>query len=196
MGRIVLALALACVPNLAAADGRLLDDNTFAVTPGGRFVLDTGLFVGMPAALPTGMSTGVALGLTRNCGCHFAYGLRASWSTVTEASMAWSVSQSDYRVRAVGDVHHDAGRGRLALRLGVGTTVVHEIRTEPQSARTPNPIETHAVEALPAADLEAVVALHVTGTWLAVVSAGPSVDYYSGALRGGWTAELGVGWQP
>ena len=189
-------LALLVMPRVAAAEGRLLDDDTFAVRSTGDLAVDAGLLVGMPAALPTGMSTGIAAGVTRGCGCHLTYGLRAAWSTVTESSASWTVSQSDYRLRAVGAVRHTAGRGTLALRLGAGTTIVHELRVQSDSMRLPMAHTTRAIQALPAADLDIVFALHVTGPWLALVSAGPTVDYFDGALRGGFTAQLGIGWQP
>ncbi len=191
-----IALALLLVPRFAGADSRLIDDSTFAVRHGGDLTFDGNLLLGMPAALPAGMTTGFSLGLTRNCGCHFSYGVRASWSTETESSLVWTVSQSDYRLRAVGAVRHDAGRGTIALRLGIGTTIVHEDRIDTSSMRLSHQIETRAVEALPAADLQAVVGLHITGPWLATIAAGPSVDVLDGALKGGFVAEMGVAWQP
>lgn len=189
-------LALVLVPCAAAADERLLDDHTFDTHSQGDLAIDAGLRIGMPAGLPTGMATGVALGVTRGCGCHLAYGLRASWSATTESSQAWIVSQADYRLRAIGALRATAGRGTFALRLGIGPTFVREHRVRTFSVESAMPIETHALAALPAADLEAVVALHVAGPWLGVISAGPSVDVRDGGLHGGWTAELGVAWQP
>jgi hypothetical protein len=191
-----LGLLFAIVPRFAAADGRLLDDSTFALRSHRDLAIDADLLVGMPAALPTGIASGVAAGITRGCGCHFAYGVRASYSTITESSLAWEVSQSDYRLRAIGAVRASAGRGTFALRLGIGTTFVHEVRIRSESMRANATMETRALSALPAADLEAVVALHVTGPWLAVVSAGPSLDLHDGGAHGSWIAELGVAWQP
>ncbi|MDB4955512.1 MAG: hypothetical protein JWO36_3081 [Myxococcales bacterium] len=192
----VLASLLWLVPQFASADnGRLLSDDTFAVQKGGDLVLDAGLFAGFPSALATGMSTGVGAGITRMCGCHFAYGARASWSTVTESNDAWIISQGDLRLRAIGAVRHTAGRGTLSLRLGVGATVVHETRDHVQGMFGNN-TQTSVFSTLPAADLDAVIGLHVAGPWLLVVSGGPSVDYFSGGLRGGWSAQLGVAWQP
>ena len=189
-------LLVALVPRFAAAEPRLLGDDTFATHSEGDLALDGGLLVGMPAALPSGISSGFGLGVTRGCGCHFAYGVRAGWSTVTESSLTWTVSQSDYRLRAIGAVRHSAGRGTLELRLGIGTTIVHEVRVETQSMRLPDPKSSRAIAALPAADLDAVIALHVTGPWLAMVSAGPTFDVLDGHLHAGFTAQLGVAWQP
>jgi hypothetical protein len=195
---VVVAIAW-LVPGRAFADGRLLDDDTFAVRSTGDLAIDGGLVVGFPAALTTGMSTGVGAGITRGCTCWFAYGARASWSTTSESSMAWTVTHQDLRLRATGAIRHAAGRGTFALRLGLGATVVHELRVRTQGMRaglTGNDLETRAVDTLPAADLEGVISLHVTGPWLMVVSGGPSVDVFDGSLHAGWTAQLGVAWQP
>ncbi|HEY1556724.1 MAG TPA: hypothetical protein VGF94_17935 [Kofleriaceae bacterium] len=191
-------LALVGVPASARADeGRLLGDDTFAVHSDGPYLVDGGLFVGMPAALPAGMTTGFGAGITRECGCVLSYGLRASWSEENETDDSWSVTHQDIRLRAVGALHHTFGRGTLALRLGAGTTIVHETRDRQQAMRMMmGDAETHAVAALPAADLEAVVALHVAGPWLLVASAGPSIDVLDSNVRGGWVAQLGVGWEP
>jgi hypothetical protein len=45
-------------------------------------------------------------------------------------------------------------------------------------------------------DFDAVVALHVAGPWLFMMSGGPSVDVLDRKLHGGWSAQLGVAWQP
>ena len=191
--------ALVIVPARARADeGRLLGDDTFALQSHGQLVLDGGLLVAMPAALPAGMSTGLGAGITRECSCWWAYGARLSWSQISESSVPWTATHMDFRLRATAAVRHRFGRGSLALRLGAGTTVVYEHRTRNGSTRLPpmSGFSSRAVAALPAADLEGVVALHVTGPWLFVVSAGPSVDYFDSKLRGGFTAMLGIGWQP
>jgi len=194
---IACALALVAPASARADEGRLLGDDTFAVHSDGPYLVDGGLFVGMPAALPTGMSTGFGAGVTRECGCILSYGVRASWSEVTESDSNWVVTHQDIRLRAVGAVRHSFGRGTFALRLGAGTTVVHETRDRQQAQRImTSDAETHAVAAVPAADLEAVVSLHVAGPWLMIASGGPSVDVLDGNVRGGWVAQIGVGWQP
>ena len=182
-----------------AEPGRLLDDDTFAVTHGGPYLVDAGLLVGEPAALPAGITTGIGAGLMRECGCLLSYGARASWSTESVSTTAWTVTHWDMRLRAVGMIRHDAGRGLLALRLGAGATIVHEHRLRNQGMRaglTGSDLETSATDTLPAVDLEAVVGVRVTGPWLALISAGPSFDVLGGSLRGGWIAQIGVGWQP
>jgi hypothetical protein len=189
-------LPLVFLPALAHADpGRLLSDDTFTVPPAGTWLVDAGVITGLPAALPAGMSTGLGAGITRTCGCLFSYGARISWSTVDETSESWLVTQQDLRLRLTGAIRHDAGRGSIALRLGAGGTLVREIRDRQQSSRLGDPIETHALRMLPAAELEAVVSLHIAGSWAVVISGGPSIDY-DGGFRGGWISELGVGWQP
>jgi hypothetical protein len=192
-----IVLAFAATP-ARADEGRLLGDDTFAVGPHGTLLLDGGLFAGTPAALPAGISTGVIAGVTRECGCRFSYGARASWSRETASSMTWVVAQQDVRLRAIGAVRHAFGRGTLALRLGAGTNVVYERRDRQQASRLPggDAFASRSLAALPAADLAGVVELHVTGPWLLVASGGPTADVLDGNLRGGWVAQLGIGWQP
>jgi len=104
---------------------------------------------------------------------------------------AW---QSEFRGRRA-----SAGRGTIGLRIGVGGTLVHESRVRNQGMRAGlmgSELETSAFRLLPAADLDAVVALHVAGPWLLMTSGGPSVDLLDGKLHGGWSAQLGVAWQP
>ncbi|MBV8756567.1 MAG: hypothetical protein JO257_04815 [Deltaproteobacteria bacterium] len=179
-----------------ADPGRLLGDDTFAVHDGGPYILDAGLFAAQPAALPSGISTGLGAGVTRQCGCGLSYGLRASWSTESESSQTWVVTQWDMRLRGLVQLRHTAGRGILALRLGGGPTVVHEHRVRTQSERSGMTIESSSTALLPAADLEALVGLHVAGPWIAMIAVGPTVEVLDGNVRGGWIAQLTVGWQP
>ncbi len=192
MSKGVLVVIVILAPALAHADGRLLDNDAFAPTSKGSLILDGGVLVGEPAALPTGMSTGVSLGISRLCGCHFEYGARFGWSSATENSQFWTVTHDDFRLRAIGAIHHQAGRGTVALRLAIGATVVHEVRMRNQDMG----LDSRAFDTLPAADLEAVFAVHVTGPWLAIVSAGPSFDNFQGSLVTGCMSQLGIGWQP
>ena len=160
-------------------------------------VLDGDLVVAPPAALPTGLSMGVGLGFLR--GCTLAWGVRASWSTATEYTLAWQVDHDDVRIRAVGALQKAIGRGTLALRLGVGATLVHETRTRTQGARaglTGNDLQITAWAGLPAADLEGVVMLHLSRSWSLIASVGPSLHLLTSGPRAGWTSSLGVAWQP
>jgi len=188
--------ALLASATASADDHVQVDDDTFAVDSKGGLAVDTGLLVASPAALPSGMSTGLVAGITRSCGCHFAYGVRASWSTITESSLVWTVDQTDFRLRATGSIRHDAGRGSIALRLGLGPTFVHEVRTRNQSMEAGTDLTTRAWGTVPAGDLDAMFSLHVAGPWLAVASGGPSLDHFGGAFVLGWSASLGVAWQP
>jgi hypothetical protein len=192
---ILLSLALSGV---AAADGPRLADDQWPVRSTGRLALDAGLVMGPSMTLQTGMSTGVAAGLTYERR-HVALGVRASWSTATESSLVWTVTHDDYRLRAVAIVQQPAGRGIFGLRLGLGPSFVREDRVRNQAMRAglsgPD-AETTALVALPAADLEGVVSVHVAGPWLFVLAGGPSVILTGGVLQGGWTAQLGAGWQP
>ena len=195
--RLYAAAAVLLAAGVAQAEpDRLLGDDTFAVRDGGHYIFDAGLFAAQPAGLPSGISTGLGAGVTRQCGCGLSYGARASWSTEDASSLVWNVSQWDLRLRALVQVRHTAGRGVLALRLGGGPTIVHEHRVRISSAEDNMLIESSATAMLPAIDLEALVGLHVAGPWLAMVSAGPTVELLDGNLRGGWIAQIGVGWQP
>jgi hypothetical protein len=198
MWRLVLLALCAGLPSVALADdGMLLGDDTWRYHSSGALALDGGLVVGFPAALPTGMSTGVGLGITS--GKTLTWGARATWVTATESSLPWTVTQSDLQLRVTGGVQARPGRGIIGLRLGLGGTLVHETRVRNQGMRAGlmgSDLESSAFEMLPAADLDAVVALHIAGPWLLVTSGGPSVDYIDGKLHCGWTAELGVAWQP
>jgi hypothetical protein len=191
-------LLLTALSGAAVADepARLADDQ-WAFRPGGRLAVDGGLVMGPSITLQTGMATGVGAGLTY--GRRLALGVRASWASATESSLVWTVTHDDYRLRAVAVAQQPVGRGVFALRLGLGATVVHEDRTRVQGVRAGlmgAALENSATAALPAGDLEAVVSVHVVGPWLLAVSGGPSAIISDGAVRGGWTAQLGVGWQP
>ena len=195
----LLAVACALAPAIAHADGRLISDDTFAVHEPGELRVDASIAVALPSALPSGMTTGFTAGIERACGCHLAYGLRAGWGSVTESSEIFTVSHDEFKLRAFGAVRHRVGRGTLELRLGAGPTVVHEDRTRNNgglAGAMGSVLETTALAALPAAELEGVVALQIVGSFSLVVSAGPSADVFDGHLRGGWTAGVGVGWTP
>jgi hypothetical protein len=192
------ALHASAVGGVSRADTTaLLTDDTWRYHSDGDVAVDGGLVVGFPAALTTGLARGVGAGVT--VGRWLAWGARASWLTATESSLPWTVTHSDLRLRLTGALQKSAGRGTIGLRLGLGGTLVHESRVRNQGMRaglTGSELENGAYMMLPAADLEAVVALHVAGPWLLVTSGGPSLDVLDGRLHGGWTAQLGVAWQP
>ena len=195
-----LAFLACCVglPHTSRADGSAqLADDTWRYRSAGDLAIDGGLVFGFPAALPTGLSMGAGAGVTM--GQTLAWGARASWSTATESSLPWTVTHSDLRLRVTGAVQKAAGRGTLGLRLGLGGTLVHESRVRNQGMRaglSGSELETSTFAMLPAADLDAVVALHVAGPWLLLMSGGPSVDVLDRRLHAGWGAQLGVAWQP
>jgi hypothetical protein len=194
---LVCAFALLVAGGRARAEGSRLPDDSWPVRSTGPLAIDGGLVVGAPAALPTGLSTGVGAGVLY--GRTLAFGARASWTGATESSTVWTVSHTDLRLRATGALQHAVGRGTLGLRLGLGATVVHESRDRNQGMRamlTGSDLMTTAWAALPAADLEAVVTVHIAGPWLLAVAGGPSLAISDGGAHAGWTAGLGVGWQP
>jgi hypothetical protein len=172
--------------------------DTFAVREGGALLVDGGLVLGFPTALPTGLSRGIGGGVTFG-ECPLRWGARAAWVTATEHGPAWEVTHSDLRLRVTGSAQHDAGRGTIAIRAGLGGTLVHETRLRNQGMRaglTGDELETSTFAMLPAADLEAVVAVKVIGPWAMIMSGGPSVALLDGTLRASWTAQLGIAWQP
>jgi hypothetical protein len=173
-----------------------LPSDSWAYTAAGDLAIDAGLVVGFPAALPTGLSKGIGAGATWGRG--LAVGARASWATATESTMTWEVTHSDLRLRATGALQHVAGRGTFGLRLALGGTLVHESRLRNQGKRaglTGSELETSTFALLPAADVEAVIALHVFGPWAMALSGGPSFAVVDGAAHTSWTAQLGVAWQ-
>ena len=190
--------ALALTASAARADdGRRPIDEEWPVSSTGTLAVDGGLVLALPARLQTGLSSGIGAGVTR--GRRFAWGVRGSWSSATESSLVWTVSHDDFRLRAVAALQQPAGRGVFALRLGLGPTFVYEHRTRAQGARaglTGPDLETSALAVFPAVDLEGVVTLHLLGRWSLIISGGPTALIADGVLRGGWTAQLGAGWQP
>jgi hypothetical protein len=193
----VVGASLVAVSAARADDGRRPVDDDWPVQSTGPLAVDAGLVLALPATWQTGLSSGVGVGVTR--GRRLAWGIRGAWSSATESSVLWTVSHDDFRLRAVAALQQPAGRGVFALRLGLGPTFVYEHRTRNQGARaglTGSDLETSALATFPGADLEAVVTLHVVGRWSIVLSGGPTVIIADGALSGGWTAQLGAGWQP
>jgi hypothetical protein len=189
----VLALG---VSSPVAADPLLSEDTWKYERPWCPLLVDGGLSVGIPAALPTGLARGLGLGFSR--GQRFAWGVRGSWMAATESAPAWRVSHDEFRVRAIGAIRHDVGRGTFGLRVGLGGTLVREHRVRHQGMRAGlegDDLETTAVALLPMATIEGVLALHVRGRWSLVMSGGPTIVYDDDA-RGGFAAEIGVAWQP
>jgi hypothetical protein len=197
MGRAIVGLAGLLVARVAAAEPSLAS-GSYEYRKGGPLLVDAGLQVGFPTALPTGLSKGVGAGITFGA-CPLRWGARAAWVTATESTQVFEVTHSDLRLRLTGSLQHDVGRGSFGVRLGLGGTLVHETRTRSQGERagaTGDMLETSALRMVPAADLEAVVTLHVIGSWLLVMSGGPSGAWVTGDVHGSWTAALGIGWQP
>jgi hypothetical protein len=190
MRRIAFALLLLGLdPARARGDGPPLLTDVARAPSGGPLTIDGGLFLALPTTLGPSLSTGFGVGVLR--GGTFAWGARASWSTATESSILWTVTQWDLRLRLDGAVQRRIGRARVGLQLGVGPTIVHETRD-----RNSSTIEATDSAFLPAGELEAFLALHVFGPWLCVLRGGPSAVIDGGALHGGWVSLIGVGWQP
>jgi hypothetical protein len=198
----VKSLSVAGFAVVALASAVATADDTIVLAPRaepGPYRLDAGLYAGMPAGLPSGLEPGFGAGVTRECGCMFAYGARFSIAGITESSDAYTASDIDLRLRATGSLRHAIGRGELSLRLGAGVNVVYEDRVRNGGDRaglTGDALQTRALAALPAADLEGVVTMHLIGPWLVAISAGPTADILNGALHGGFVAGLAIGWQP
>jgi hypothetical protein len=108
------------------------------------------------------------------------------------------VTHAEFQARVTGGLEHVAGRGRIGVRLGAGASLVRESRLRAQGMRaglTGDELETSAYALQPAADLEAVLALAVSGPWQLVLAGGPSVVLVDGEPRAAWIARLGVGWR-
>lgn len=198
MPRLLPVLAALLVAHPAAAEGPTAATDSFAIRTGGPLTVDGGLVLGFPTALPTGLSRGIGGGVTFGA-CPLRWGARAAWVTATESTRAWEVTHSDLRLRVTGSAQHDVGRGSFGLRLGAGGTLVHESRLRAQGMRaglTGSELETSTFAMVPAADLEAVIGVHVVGPWTLVMTGGPSVALVDGDAHASWTAEIGVAWQP
>ena len=196
MRRFVCILALLVTFRQSLAEPAAVTGDAFPYNPASDVVIDGGFAVGFPTALATGLSRGVAVGASY--GRTAAVGVRAAWLTATESSLAWTVTQSDLRLRATGALQHTAGRGTLGLRLGVGGTLVHESRLRNQGERAGlmgSDLHTAALALVPAADLEATVGVHVAGGWSVALSGGPSLALIDGDAHASWIAQVGIGWQ-
>jgi hypothetical protein len=190
MRRLALGLLLVgLAPAKARGDEPPLVADVFRVRSTGDLTVDGGLVLALPTALGPGLSSGFGLGVTR--GRLLALEARASWSTATESSIPWTVTQSELRLRVGGVIQHPLGRARVGLRLGLGPTIVHETRQ-----RNGSTLQTSAFATLPAGELEAFVAIHLFGPWLVTLSGGPSAALDEPGLRGGWVSLIGAGWQP
>jgi hypothetical protein len=179
----------------AGADG-LTDDDLWRYRSA-ALAIDAGVVAAPPAALEAGLSRGFAAGVT--VGQRLFWGARASWATASETAIGWDVTHQDIKLRLIGGMQWTAGRGAFGLRLGLGGTLVHEARERIHGdiAGSNGMLgATSANALLPAADLDGVVSLHVTRSWMMMIAAGPSVTRVDHALRTGWNSYLGVAWQP
>jgi hypothetical protein len=176
----------------AFADPRVASDS-FPVRSDGPVVVDAGLAVGFPAALPTGLARGAGAGATVGDG-PVRWGARVAWLTATESTLAWKATHQDVQLRVVAGLAHMAGRGTIGLQLGAGGTFVHERRRHPQAGRTDDAPAMTAFALLPAADLEGTVGLAIYGAWRLAIAGGPSVALVDGDPRWSWVARVGLGW--
>ena len=188
-GLVIAVLLAGFIPTTARADEPVVTASGLRYQSGGPLTVDGGLLLALPTALGPGLSTGFGLGVT--WGRVFAIEARTSWSTATESSIPWTVTQSDLRLRVGGVLQRTLGRARVGLRLGIGPTIVHETRL-----RNGSTLQTSAFATLPAGELEAVVAVHLFGPWLVTLSGGPSAAFDDPGFRGGWVSLIGAGWQP
>jgi hypothetical protein len=177
----------------AVADPRIASD-TFPVRSEGTLLVDGGLALGFPAALPTGLARGVGAGISVGAG-PLRWGVRAAWLTATESTLAWKVTHQDVQLRALVGLAHVAGRGTIGIRIGAGGTLVHESRSHPQAGRVDDVPEMTALALLPAADLEGTVGLAIYGAWQLSIAGGPSLALVDGDPRWSWGARIGIGWQ-
>ena len=181
-----------------ADDARRPVDDDWPVQSTGPLAVDAGLVLALPATWQTGLSSGIGAGVTR--GRRFAWGVRGSWSTATESSLVWTVSHDDFRLRAVGrgPAAGRARRLRAAPRAGPDLRL-RAPNAQPGRARRP---DREAISnrrrwpRFPARIWRAWSRVHIVGRWSLMLSGGPTAIVADGALHGGWTAQLGAGWQP
>lgn len=197
--RLLVALLLIGPTGIGAAhaDDAAQSEDTWRYRPGGPLAIAAGLELGLPAALTTGLATGAGVAVTRGHG--LVVGARLGWATATESSLSWTVTHDDLRLRVTGAVERAAGRGAIALRLGVGGTLVHERRERNQGKRaglTGSALATSAWAMVPAADLDVVLGLHVAGPWSLQLGGGPGLVVVDGAVHARWTTQLALGWHP
>jgi hypothetical protein len=199
MLRALVVLGALAFARTSSADVGALTSDSFPYHEGHGLDLDAGLLLGFPTALPTGLSRGIGGGFATDRIEPLHLGLRAAWVTATESSVGWKVTHSDLRLRVAGSLQHEAGRGSIGLRFGLGGTLVHETRDRNQGQRAGamgDALQTSVFAMVPAGEFEAVVAVHVVGSWQLVMSGGPSWAIVDHDVHGSWIAELGVGWQP
>lgn len=159
---------------------------------GARWRVDAGLLAGLPAALGTGMTAGVGAGVL-HAGT-LTWGARASYSQATEYTTTWATTHYEVRLRAVGALQKQLGRGFIGLRLGAGATFLYEVRDRAQAARLGSAgvgLNTSASTVLPGGELEAFLALPIVGPIGLGLSAGPSLHLVPNSDGGGWTATPG-----
>ena len=140
-----------------------------------------GLIVGFPTALPTGLSRGIGGGMTVGR-AHFA-GARASLGDRDRIGARLAGHPLDLRFRVAAQPSTMRGAARSDF-VGAGGTLVHEARERNQGMRAGlmgDALETSAFPIVPAAELEAVVSVHMVGSWLLVMSGGPSVALVGGS---------------
>ncbi|MFT3693037.1 MAG: hypothetical protein QM831_07840 [Kofleriaceae bacterium] len=184
---------------LLLAGARVATAEPFETEASGPITLDAAYVIAKPAALQTGMSTGLGATITHTCGCNLSYGAELSWGRVSEPGATWIVTQDDYRLRVVGAVRHDIGRGSIALQLGVGPVLIHENRDRQQGMRaglSGDELHTSGTTIAPSAALEAIVTMKVQGPWALHAGAGPAADIFDGDLHAGWQVEVGLAWAP
>ncbi len=170
---------------------------TTASAPQSAWRLDAGLQTGLPAALGTGLSSGVSAGIL-HAGT-WTWGARASYAQATEYTTTWAVTHHEIRLRAVGALQGQLGRGFVGLRLGAGATALYEVRARAQAARlgaAAGDLNTSAWAMLPGAELEGFLALPIVGPFGLGLSAGPSLHIVNGAVTPGWLVQLTAVWWP
>ena len=190
----ICAAAVVAAARVASADG-LTDDDLWRYRQS-AIAIDAGVVAALPAALEVGLARGFGAGVS--VGGDLSWGVRASWARASETTIGWDVTHDDVALRLTGGVRRTIGRGSFGLRVGLGGTLVHETRERIHGdiAGSMGTLrETTATALLPAADLDGVVALHVTQGWMMIVAGGPSLTRVDHALRTGWSSYLGVAWQ-
>jgi hypothetical protein len=180
----------------AAAEPPTAEPPTATTVVAPAHEVEARLLLALPAALPTGLTTGVQAAYLHGRGW-LRYGAGASWGTATEYTLTEIVRNDDIRLRLFGVAQRAVGRGTVALRLGLGGTLVYENRTRAQGNRaglTGEALSASTWAMLPGADLELHVTLRVFRAWALTAGGGPSLHIVNGGARFGWLGGVGIAW--
>jgi hypothetical protein len=166
--------------------------------PGARVGL--AVAASQPVMMATGQATGVAASVRGGSllgNDNWQPGLEFAWARASEYPIQWQVTHDELRLRGALAWMPPIGRGSIGVRLQAGATAVHEVRDRAQAGRldAADALQQTAWALAPGGELLTAVDLALGTRWGLQLAAGPSLHAWQG-VRIGWTATLGIGWQP